>query len=96
VRSDAPAERIRDMRANPPSGDWRDDELVAVLSVPVPGFAIPRVEALIASAENGNEEVRALIATGYTGEEYETLDMPTYRHRMKELAKRRTTLSKVS
>lgn len=92
VRSDAPAERIRDMRANPPSGDWRDDELVAVLSVPVPGFAIPRVEALIASAENGNEEVKALIATGYS-ENFEMLDVPTYKRKLQELKERRVAVS---
>lgn len=69
VRSDAPAERIRDLRANPPSGDWRDYELVAVLSVPVPGFPIPRFgEArLVASAAEDEEPaVAALIATAHT------------------------------
>jgi hypothetical protein len=62
VRSDAPAERVRDLRANPPSGDWRDYELVGVLSVPVPGFPIPRAEMrLVATA--GEEEVAAMIAS---------------------------------
>lgn len=90
VRSDAPAEKIRDLRANPPSGDWREDELVAVLSVPVPGFPIPRIEALIASAENGEEHVKALIASGYSEETMtEPLDMPTYRRRKQELSERR-------
>lgn len=92
VRSDAPAEKIRDMKANPPSGDWRDDELVAVLSVPVPGFPIPRIQALIASAENGEEEVKALIASGYTGLESEPMDMPTYRRRLQELSSRRAAV----
>lgn len=96
VRSDAPAETVRDMRANVPSGDWRDDELVAVLSVPCGGFPIPRVEALVASAENGEEKVRALIASGYS-EEYEFeeeetfVDIPTYRRRMQELVARRAS-----
>jgi hypothetical protein len=89
VRSDAPAEKIRDMRANPPSGDWRDDELVGVLSVPVPGFPIPRIQALVASAENGEQEVKALIASGYTGHEDEPMDVPTYRRRLQELSERR-------
>lgn len=95
VRSDVPAERIRDLKANPPSGDWRDGELVGVLSVPVPGFPIPRVEALVASAENGEEQVVTLIASGYTPESYgeglegQVIDMPTYRKQLKELAKRR-------
>ena len=94
VRSDAPAEKIRDLRANPPSGDWRDYELVGVLSVPVPGFPIPRVEALIASAEDGQERVKAMIASGYS-EDYEfpaePLDIPTYRRRLRELAERRAS-----
>lgn len=68
VRSDCPAERVRDMLANPPSGDWRRHdgwlELIAALSVPVPGFPVPRYEyALAASADN--MEVDALVATGY-------------------------------
>lgn len=76
VRSDCPAERVRDMLANPPSGDWRRHngwlELIAALSVPVPGFPVPRYEyALAASADA--IEVDALIATGY----YE-LDPPTF------------------
>lgn len=100
VRSDVPAERIRDMKANPPSGDWRDGELVGVLAVPVPGFPIPRVEALVASAENGDEQVVTLIASGYSPESYgeeiegEVIDMPTYRKRLKELAKRRKKMKR--
>lgn len=94
VRSDVPAERIRDLRANPPSGDWRDDELVAVLSVPCGGFAIPRMQALVASAANGEEEVKALIATGYSGEEEaQVLDIATYRRKLRELAERRSTIA---
>jgi hypothetical protein len=64
VRSDVAAERVRDLRANPPSGDWRDGELVAVLSVPVPGFPIPRSELRMV-ASGAHEEVTALIASGY-------------------------------
>lgn len=62
VRSDAPAEVVRDLRANPPSGDWRDYELVAVLSVPVPGFPIPRSEMRLV-ATGAVEEVAAMIAS---------------------------------
>lgn len=69
VRSDLPQERIRDLRANPPSGDWRWEdgglELVAVLSVPVPGFPIPRAVARVASADS-EERIEALVASGYT------------------------------
>lgn len=67
VRSDAPAERIRDLRANPPSGDWRGYELVGVLSVPVPGFPIPRAaEMRLTASATGEEEVEVLVATAYT------------------------------
>jgi len=73
VRSDAPSERVRDMRANPPSGDWRMEggsrELVAVLSVPVGGFPVPRYEAHVVATGAAEEEVTALIATGYIAEE---------------------------
>ena len=68
VRSDAPAEKIRDMMANPPSGDWRSVngslELQGVLSVPIPGFPIPRSEArLVASGEG--DVIEALVTSGY-------------------------------
>jgi hypothetical protein len=68
VRSDCPAEKVRDMEANPPSGDWREEngrlELCAALSVPVAGFPVPRYEAALVAA--GNEErVVALVASGY-------------------------------
>jgi hypothetical protein len=76
VRSDAPSERVRDMRANPPSGDWRMEngsrELVAVLSVPVGGFPVPRYEAHVVATGAAEEEVTALIATGYIAEEVPT------------------------
>lgn len=68
IRSDVPAERIRDLRANPPSLDYRIEdghrELVAVLSVPVPGFPIPRSEMRLV-ASGVTEEVTAAIITGY-------------------------------
>lgn len=78
IRSDVPAERIRDLRACPPSGDWRDYELVAVLSVVSGGFPIPRAEArLVASSGSEDEEVAALIATGYVPEaEQVTVTVP--------------------
>lgn len=84
VRSDAPAEKIRDLRANPPSGDWRDYELVAVLSVPVPGFPIPRAEARMV-ASGAEEDMPVLIATGYAPER---IDILTYRRRMRALKSR--------
>ena len=69
VRSDCPAEKVRDMEANPPSGDWREEngrlELCAALSVPVAGFPVPRYEAALV-ASGADERVVALYATGYT------------------------------
>lgn len=69
VRSDCPAERVRDLEANPPSGDWREEngrlELCAALSVPVAGFPVPRYEAALV-ASGAEERVVALFASGYT------------------------------
>lgn len=74
VRSDATPEQVRDLRANAPSGDWRQDypgaplELRAALAVPVPGFP---VAALAASGEITalllgwqSDETLALVASG--------------------------------
>lgn len=76
ARSDISPEGLRDMRANPPSGDWRrlngKLELVAALAVGIPGFQTPQV-ALTASGG----DVEALILPGYadeSGEEVETDD----------------------
>lgn len=93
VRSDAPAERIRDLRANPPSGDWRDGELVAVLSVPVPGFPIPRTEFhLLASGVSGEEHTETLIATGYIPGVTSAPRDDDYRVRLERLVERRRAL----
>ena len=73
VRSDISAEGFRDLRANPPSGDWRslnrNLELVAALSVPVPGFPIPRVEVGLTASAEGDVEVETLILPPWTPEE---------------------------
>jgi len=54
VRSDLSPEGLRDLRANPPSGDWRSLrgrlEMIAALAVPVPGYQTPRM-ALTASGD---------------------------------------------
>lgn len=54
VRSDLAPEGVRDMRANPPSGDWRSLnnqlELVAALSVVVPGFPVARPQLALAAS----------------------------------------------
>ena len=56
IKSDATPEQVRDLRACPPSGDWRSEdrhlELQAVLAVPYAGFATPRSQlALTASGD---------------------------------------------
>ena len=70
ARSDLSPESMRDLRANPPSGDWRlldhNLELVAGLSVPVPGYGIP---AMVASADSG--EIISLILTNEWEDEME-------------------------
>lgn len=74
ARSDLSLEGLRDMRANPPSGDWRllkhgDLELIASLAVPVPGFPVTRSQLALAASADGELEVTALILTGPTFEE---------------------------
>jgi hypothetical protein len=68
LRNDITPEGVRDLRANPPSGDWRSFngnlELIASLSVPVPGFQTPQ----LALAASGAGEVEALILPGYAAE----------------------------
>lgn len=63
LRPDATDLQIRQLRASPLSGDWRRHgralELVAALAVNVPGFPIPRTEALVAGGV-----VQSLVAAG--------------------------------
>lgn len=83
-RSDLSQEGVRDLRANPPSGDWRSFngnlELIASLAVPVPGF--PILKPQFALAASGNNDVDALILPGFTN------DVPAVdlRQRRQELA----------
>ena len=68
--------QIREFMALSPSGDWRKQELMAVVQVPVPGFPIPRALAAAGIVEfdgrcrshivwHGEEaEVVALVAAG--------------------------------
>lgn len=63
LRPDATPTQIRAFRASAPSGDWRPIngklELVAVCSVNVPGFPVPR--AIVATA---GSKITALVAAG--------------------------------
>lgn len=97
VRSDCPEELVRDMMANPPSGDWRWNdgglEMIAALSVPVPGFPVPRHEfALTASADS--VQTKTLISTGYYEPEAPTLTRAEIRRREMLLTKARNILNK--
>lgn len=64
ARSDISPEGLRDMRANPPSGDWRRLngalELVAALAVGIPGYQTPQVALTAAGGD-----VEALILPGF-------------------------------
>lgn len=68
LRSDLTPEGVRDVRANPLSGDWRDFErnleLIAALAVPVPGFPIARSQLALAASADGDVRITALILTG--------------------------------
>lgn len=66
LKSDITPERLRDFRANPPSGDWRGGELVAFHSVVIPGLPVQRTEARVALAADGSLEVLTLITPPVT------------------------------
>jgi hypothetical protein len=63
VRSDLPAERLQDLRANPVSGDWRNGELIAAHCVPTPGFPVPRVASRLA-ASAAEPPLALVVSTG--------------------------------
>lgn len=91
VRSDISAEGFRDLRANPPSGDWRslnrNLELVAALAVPVPGFPIPRAEVALAASADGAPEVESLILPPWmVEEEFALVAAADYQERKKALS----------
>lgn len=69
LQPDAPEDKVRLLRGAKLSGDWRkiegNLELVALLTVNVPGFPVPRASAqIVASAAGGEAEVQSLIAAG--------------------------------
>src|SRR5690625_223734 len=63
LRPNVSPTQIRELRAAPLSGDWRDMggnlELVAALAVNMPGFPVPRPGAMVASGS-----VKTLVAAG--------------------------------
>ena len=65
LRPNVTPEQIRELRASAVSGDWRamqgNLELMALLAVNTPGFPVPRLATLAASAA-GEEEAVALIS----------------------------------
>lgn len=68
TRSDMTPEQLRDLRANPPSGDWRavdhNLELHAALAVPVPGFPVTRSQIALAASGDGMEIVALILTAG--------------------------------
>jgi len=90
VRSDITESGFRDLRVNPPSGDWRslnrNLELVAALSVPVPGFPVPRAEVALAASAAGDVEVESLILPPWVPEEeFALVASADYQERKKAL-----------
>ena len=87
TRSDLTPEGLRDLRANPPSGDWRSRdgnlELIASLAVPVPGFPITRPQLSLAAS--GSNEVESLILPGYNPDMIVEEEPEDYRARREEL-----------
>lgn len=67
LQPDISAEQARVLRATSVSGDWRringQMELLGLLAVNIPGFPVPRAEALVASSD----EVLAIVAVGIPG-----------------------------
>ena len=110
VRSDISPEGLRDLRANPPSGDWRllngNLELVGVLAVNTPGFPIPKSQLSLSASADGDLEMASLILPGYCACEEEPLVASArskgYQRRKKALiaamltAKKRNSLPKSS
>ncbi len=92
ARHDIPEAGLRDLRANPPSGDWRlygqQLTLVAALAVPVPGYPVTRNQIALAAA---GDLPATLILDGYSEDETE----PAVRDRayLRQRARIQTSLS---
>lgn len=76
VREGVTDAQIREMQAAAVSGDWRTIdgalELVAMLSVSVPGFPVPRMRAMVASGEVTSLVASAVFDSEETVEETST------------------------
>jgi hypothetical protein len=85
LRSDLSPEGLRDLRANPPSGDWRPWkgglEMIAALAVPVQGFPVPRAQLALSASGIG-----AMILPGLTEEDL-------WEPRSRDFLRRRKSLS---
>ena len=68
LRTGLTDEDIAEIKANPPSGDWRPVngslELIAALAVPVPGFPIPRAQAAIVASGDEMHLSALLVSSG--------------------------------
>jgi hypothetical protein len=100
VRSDLPPEGLRDLRANPLSGDWRSFshnlELIGSLAVQVPGFAIPRSQLALAASGDGGYEVSALILPALTLEDLEEEEALVASYSAGQIRKKRMLKSRVA
>lgn len=66
IKNDATPEQIRDLRACPPSGDWRSVdhmlELQAALAVNTPGYPVPRSQLSLAASADSLELQTLILA----------------------------------
>lgn len=68
LRAGLSDEDVAEIKANPPSGDWRPVngslEMVAALAVPVPGYPVPRAQASIVAAADEVHLTGLLVSAG--------------------------------
>jgi hypothetical protein len=78
-----PPETISQLRAHPPSGDWRPIgsglEMVAALGVVVPGFPGPRTKAVISSGQVVSLQAAGWVAPRSIEEQVQAEVVATYR-----------------
>jgi hypothetical protein len=73
LRGDAPAKKVRELKAAKISGDWRSirghHELVGLLAVNIPGYPIPRTSRGVTNDDAGRSRELALVAAGIVPDE---------------------------